>query len=228
MRAVEEEDNEDHDGDDSASLKNALAAAETLEIACGAVELLGAKASAAAAAADADASTSLSKLERLRSAAAASRAAIDDRRAELTAARLARAHEEQYEALRAELSSLPRRGRTAAAREAAGERRVLAESAAARAREALEERRKQVTALLEAARAVAARCDGDMEEFGGGGVTGRRPATPAAVAAAAGNNAAAGNAAATVADNNDGAVANPIEVDNDGEEGEIEEGEAME
>lgn len=79
----------------------------------------------------------------------------------------------------------------------------------------------QVVALSAAAKAVSAQCDGDLEAFGGG-VARRRPATPAA--AAAGNNAAALAAA-------DNAVATPIEVDGDGdggEEGELEEGEAME
>ena len=81
----------------------------------------------------------------------------------------------------------------------------------------------QVVALSAAAKAVSAQCDGDLEAFGGG-VARRRPATPAT--AAAGNNAAA--LAAAAADN---AVATPIEVDGDGdggEEGELEEGEAME
>ena len=79
-----------------------------------------------------------------------------------------------------------------------------------------------MVALSAASKAVSAQCDGDLEAFGGG-VARRRPATPAA--AAAGNNAAALAAAA------DNAVATPIEVDGDGdggEEGELEEGEAME
>lgn len=88
----------------------------------------------------------------------------------------------------------------------------------------MEERTKQVAALAAMATVVSARCDADEEAFGGGSgggrVVRRRPATPAAAAANV-NPAAVANA-------NTNEAAAHIEVDGVGEEGELEEGEAME